>query len=98
MADTSLAMEVTLASPETFTVTSETEIKGHIASDHSFLLRDMRDSGVELYVTCSSDAHDQQSGAVARKGGLLPCTLDIAIYGPFAMLQELGEWSEHNEV
>lgn len=98
MADATPAIQVTLRSPETFVVTSNTGIQGYIASDHLFLLRDILDSGVELYVTCSFDAYDSRKGVATRKGGLLPCTLDIVIYAPFAMLQELREWSEHNEV
>lgn len=99
-ADKSLAIEVTLSSSEAFVVSSARGIQGHIASDHSFLLRDILDSEVELHVTCSFETNDLGKSAAARKGktGLLPCKLDIAIYAPFAMLQELKGWSEHNEV
>jgi len=91
-------IEVMLSSSETFVVSSDPRIQGHIASDHSFLLRDILDSGVELHVTCSFETNDPARSAAARKVGLSPCKLDIAIHAPFAMLQELKEWSEHNEV
>lgn len=94
----SSAIEVTLSSSETFVVISDPQIQGHITSDHSFLLQDILDSGVELHVTCSFETNNSAKSAASRKVGLSPCKLDIAIYAPFAMLQELKEWSEHNEV
>jgi hypothetical protein len=97
-ADMSFPIEVTLSSSETFVISSDPRIQGHIASDHSFLLGDVIESGVELHVTCSFEANDVAKSATARKLGLSPCKLDIAIYAPFAMLQELKEWSEHNTV
>jgi len=94
-ADTSPGLEVTLISSETFVINSDTRVQGHISSDHSFLIQDILDSGVELHATCILDL---DKSAAARKGGLWPCKIDIAIYAPFAMFQELKEWSEHNEV
>ncbi|RYP64438.1 hypothetical protein DL771_008754 [Monosporascus sp. 5C6A] len=96
--DISPAIQVTLSSSETFVVSSDPPVQGHVASDYAFLLRDILESGVELHVTCSFETDDPAKGAATRKVGLAPCKLEIAIYAPFAMLQELKEWSEHNEV
>jgi len=91
-------IQVTLSSSETFVVSSDPPVQGHIASDHSFLLQDILESEVELYVICNFEANDVAKSKMTRMVGFAPCKLDIAIYAPFAMLQELKEWSEHNEV
>ncbi|RYP60974.1 hypothetical protein DL769_007911 [Monosporascus sp. CRB-8-3] len=96
--DMSPAIQATLSSSETFVVSSDPPVRGHVASDHSFLLRDILESGVELHVSCSFETDNPAKSAATRKVGLAPCKLEIAIYAPFAMLQELREWSEYNEV
>ncbi|KAJ6785626.1 hypothetical protein PWT90_00499 [Aphanocladium album] len=89
---TSAVYEATILSPSRFTITGAAEAHGHIAADHSFLLQDMLDSGIKLRVRCSFE-----NGAREHRK-LLSCRLEIVIYAPFSMPQEIKEWSEHNEV
>ena len=94
-------IEVKLISSERFAVISDKGTQeGHIASDHAFLLGDIISSGVELHITCDFEPNDLNKRAVTRRRNAeyLPCKLDIAIYAPFAMIQEFKEWSEENEV
>ena len=95
--DLSKPVRVVLESSELFVLDGETNIKGHIASDYSFMLDNLIKSDLELHTTCSFDA-EKQGKAASRKTGLLACKLDIAVYGPHAMLGEIREWFEGIEV
>lgn len=57
----------------------------------------MLDSGIDMQVRCSFESSARgKHDAEHRK--LVSCRLDIAIYAPFAMLEEIKGWSEHNEL
>lgn len=88
-------VEATILSAESFLI-SRSEIRGHISPEHSFLLSDILDAGIKLRASCNFDNRGRQEGPEKRK--LLQCRLEIAIYAPACMLQEIKEWSEHNEV
>jgi len=61
------------------------------------MLDNLIKSGLELHTTCSFDA-EKRGKPTSRKTGLLTCKLDIAVYGPHAMLGEIREWFEGIEV
>ncbi|KAM3547282.1 hypothetical protein MY1884_009632 [Beauveria asiatica] len=97
-ANLSAMIEVTIDSPETFSVPSFPGLKGHIATGHSFLLRDILISELCLRVSCNFENTSRGKQDAARKRQLLSCQLSIAIYAPFFILKEIKEWSEFNEV
>lgn len=96
-ANTLEMIETTILSPESFSIFGS-KFLGHISPEHSFLLSDILDSGITLRASCNFEGNNRgrQEGPEKRK--LLHCRLEIAIYAPACMLQEIKEWSEHNEV
>jgi hypothetical protein len=78
-------------------IDGEANIKGHIAPEHGFMLQNLLDSGLELLATCNFDT-EKPCKTTSRKTGLPACKLDIAVYGPYTMLGEIGEWFEENDV
>ncbi|OAR04576.1 hypothetical protein LLEC1_02187 [Akanthomyces lecanii] len=92
-------VEASILSPEIFSI-SGSNTQGHISSEHSFLLSDILDSGIELRASCNFNFEGKSRGrqGALEKRSLLHCRLDIAIYAPGSMFQEIKEWSEHNEV
>ena len=90
-------VEATILSPESFSI-SGNEVHGHISPEHSFLLSDILDSGITLRASCHFEGNSCCRQEAPEKRRLLHCRLDIAIYAPNSILQEIKEWSEHNEV
>lgn len=91
-------MEASLVDTKSFTLICDRSTKGHIDSDHTFTLRDILDSEIGLHVACVFQNNTLSTDKKTGKGGLSSCKLEIALYGPFAMMDEVKEWSEENEI
>ncbi|KAJ2988129.1 hypothetical protein NUW58_g4138 [Xylaria curta] len=96
--DLPASFEVQLDSASRFTSKNYSFIRGRVHTEHAQLLQGVTDEKtLDLYVTCTADARP-----VAKKRGrthmLWPCTLDITVYGPFDLFDELGNWFQDYEV
>lgn len=89
---------MTLLSTESFSPDCDPELRGHINTEHSFVLRDILASRIGLRIKCSFESNGREKLTDSGKRKLLPCTLEIALYAPFSMFQEIKEWSEENDV
>lgn len=90
--------EVTILSSATFSIVDAPDTTGHINNKHSFLLRDILESGIGLRVSCSFESGGRGRQGQSEKRKLLPCNISIALYAPFSRLEEIKEWSDNNEV
>jgi hypothetical protein len=89
---------VQLDSSSRFTSKEYHFIRGRIQTEHTQLLEGMMDEQtLDLRIICTVDARP-----VVKKRGrtqmLWPCTLDVTVYGPFELFDELGNWFQDYEV
>ncbi|TRX91711.1 hypothetical protein FHL15_007493 [Xylaria flabelliformis] len=96
--DLPASFKVHLDSSSRFTSKEYDFIRGRIQTQHAQLLEGMIDENtLDLYTICTVDARP-----VTKKRGrthmLWPCTLDITVYGPFELFNELGNWFQDYEV
>ncbi len=57
----------------------------------------LEENSLQLFVTCAVDAEPtvrKSSRAISQ----LPCTLDITVYGPRDLLEEIGDWFQEYDV
>ncbi|WAO86157.1 Helicase ATP-binding domain-containing protein [Fusarium falciforme] len=74
------------------------EISGHIMSDHGQMIQSLlEDETLDLYVSCTIP--DSQSPTQQKtRSSPLQCTLEITVYGPSDLFDEIGEWFEEYQV
>lgn len=74
------------------------EISGHVLSDHGQMIQNLlEDETLDLYVSCTipdSQGPTQQK----TRSTPLQCTLEITVYGPSDIFDEIGEWFEEYQV
>ena len=83
---------VELITSSTFGSPNDGEVQGHIDSDHGQMIQGLLDEKtLQLYTSCSVG---EDSGTRKSSWGtaLLPCTLQITVYGPAELLDEIGPW------
>ena len=76
----------------TFGLLNDEECRGHIDSTHGQMIQGLLDEKtLQLYISCSVG---EASGNPKSSWGtvLLPCTLQITVYGPAELLDEIGPW------
>jgi SWI/SNF-related matrix-associated actin-dependent regulator of chromatin subfamily A3 len=92
------SLEVRLKSPSYFTSETHGLFKGRIASEHHPLIEGLLDENtLRLHVICKLKQHHTPK----KRGKLepiLPCSLDITVYGPLDLFEEIGEWFQGHEV
>ncbi|CAI6339364.1 unnamed protein product [Periconia digitata] len=86
-----------LASSSHFWVSEPSSMVGHIASQHGNMIAGLlSESTLDLYASCTPEvAHMQR-----HQTGLtqIPCILDITVYGPMELFDEIGDWFQDYEV
>ncbi|KAJ4007318.1 hypothetical protein NW752_007702 [Fusarium irregulare] len=91
---------VKLESSTRFIAESRTEIVGRIMSDHGQVLQGLLDeTSLEFHASCaidSSQAFELQKEPRALT--TVPCTLEITIYGPMELFDELGSWLDDYQI
>ncbi|ROW16619.1 hypothetical protein VPNG_01634 [Cytospora leucostoma] len=78
----------------------ELEIKGHIVSDHGQMIQGLLDEPslqlhVEAFSSGDSETNPKNSGRVYIQH---PCTLNITVYGPLNLFDEIGSWFQEYEI
>lgn len=74
------------------------EISGHILSEHGQMIQGLLDEEtLDLYVSCTI-LDSQGSTSQRTRSTPLQCTLEITVYGPAELFEELGEWFEAYQV
>ncbi|KAL7928886.1 SNF2 family N-terminal domain-containing protein [Trichoderma chlorosporum] len=84
--------DVLLNSSASFTAIDNPRMKGMILSDHGQMIQGLLDeSAIKLYTSCS--LHDEPSVRKSSKGlSQLSCVLDITVYGPWELFEQIGIW------
>jgi hypothetical protein len=89
-----------LESSISFTAKDTPEITGHIMSEYGQIMQGLLDeTSVELRVSCVVDSHRAlDSHKVPRDLSTVPCTLEVTLYGPLDLFDELGSWFEDYQI
>ncbi|KAL6352222.1 hypothetical protein LRP88_14427 [Fusarium phalaenopsidis] len=74
------------------------EVSGQVLSEHGQMIQGLlEDETLDLYISCTIP--DSQSSAQHKmRSTPLQCTLDITVYGPPDLFDEIGEWFEEYQV
>ncbi|KAH8803561.1 SNF2 family N-terminal domain-containing protein [Xylogone sp. PMI_703] len=90
--------EVQLDSSDSFSVKDGPPIHGRIQSEYGHMIEGLiKEETLKLHVSCILDGK-----AAVRKSshrtGQLPCVLEITVYGPLELFEEIGDWFQEYEV
>ncbi|KAI9149178.1 putative SWI/SNF-related matrix-associated actin-dependent regulator of chromatin [Paramyrothecium foliicola] len=73
-------------------------VVGHISGSHSHITQGLlQESALKLYASCKVD-EDVHIGGPSHASVLVPCVLDITLYGPFELFEDIGQWCQNEEV
>jgi hypothetical protein len=89
---------VDLNSPSHFSSNKDISVTGQIQNEHCSMIETLlQDGTIIMTVACIPEV--QSKGKTKTRSRLmLPCTLEITIYGPLDLFEEIGEWFQDCEV
>lgn len=91
---------VQIVSSDRFSTTNGTEGSGRITAEHRQMIHGLlEESSLQLFATCTLDAEltVQKPNRVASQL-FRPCTLDITIYGPEDLFEDIGSWLQEQDL
>ncbi|KAM0371936.1 hypothetical protein ACHAPK_004484 [Fusarium culmorum] len=77
-----------------------TNVSGQISPDYSQMIQELLDETyLELHVSCITDGFRSVNAQKPPRGpSTILCSLEISVYGPLEVFEELGTWFEHYQV
>ncbi|KAJ8128622.1 hypothetical protein O1611_g5012 [Lasiodiplodia mahajangana] len=92
------SFQVQLDSSSRFTSKEYHFVRGRIPTENAQLLEDMMaEPSLDLRIICTIEAKPTGKKK-GRTQMMWPCTLDITVYGPFELFDDLGNWFQEYEV
>ncbi|KAI1208369.1 SNF2 family N-terminal domain-containing protein [Annulohypoxylon truncatum] len=89
---------VQLDSSDRFSIKGDEKMDGRIQSIHGQMIQGLLDEQtLDLHVNCVLNTQPARSKSF-RKLNLLQCTLEITIYGPMDLYDEIGSWFQDYEI
>ncbi|QPC80249.1 hypothetical protein HYE68_011001 [Fusarium pseudograminearum] len=75
-------------------------VSGQISPDYSQMIQELLDETyLELHASCIVDSFQTLNAQKQSRGPLtISCSLEISVYGPLNIFEELGTWFEHYQV
>ncbi|KEY72977.1 hypothetical protein S7711_04650 [Stachybotrys chartarum IBT 7711] len=90
---------VEMESAERFFLVDYKYIRGRLHTNHGAMMQGLLDDkSLKLFVTFTSNAMEQDMRNSAQSSAVMPCTLDIVVYGPSYVYEEIGSWFEDYEI
>lgn len=85
---------VQIVSSDRFTTTDGTEGSGRIAEEHGQMIQSLLgENSIQLFAICKLDAEPTVRKPTRVASQLFqPCTLDITIYGPEDLFEDISTW------
>lgn len=91
-------LPVKLESSTSFSAMDEPAVIGRISGSHSQIIQGLlEEQSLELHATCVAD-EDTASGKTSYVSTLITCTLDITVYGPSELFDEIGSWFQDYDI
>ncbi|KAM0231289.1 hypothetical protein ACHAPO_008672 [Fusarium lateritium] len=89
---------VELQSSTRFSGKDLANISGQIPPEYSQMIQDLlNEACLELHVSCILGGF-HAADVKSPRGSTIPCNLNISVYGPEEIFEELGKWFEHYQV
>jgi hypothetical protein len=74
------------------------DFHGRIPTGHGQMIQGLLDEqALDLHISCTIDG-EPTAKKLTRSSVLLPCLLDITVYGPLELFEEIGTWFQEYEV
>lgn len=88
-----------MESAQHFTTVGHEHLQGTLHVDHGQMMQELLDDEtIMLFITCTTSKVDQSSHNSFKSSAVTPCTLDVVIYGPPCLYEEIGDWFEQYEI
>ncbi|KAG8668042.1 hypothetical protein FPOAC1_007403 [Fusarium poae] len=83
-----------------FSSKDRSDVSGQIPPEYSQMIQDLLDETcLELHVSCIIGGFQSADAMKSPHGpSTIPCSLEISVYGPLSIFEELGAWFEHYQV
>ncbi|EAQ87139.1 hypothetical protein CHGG_03758 [Chaetomium globosum CBS 148.51] len=94
LATTTSPFPVQIMSSDRFATTDGTEGSGKIAEEHGQMIQSLlEESNIQLFAMCKLDSEPTVAKPNRVASQLFrPCTLDLTIYGPEDLFEDIGTW------
>ncbi|KAJ3535529.1 hypothetical protein NM208_g536 [Fusarium decemcellulare] len=91
---------VKIESSTHFTSQEYPEISGQILSEHGQMIQGLLDEdSLDLYISCTTnESQSVTSQRPSRSSAPIQCTLEITVYGPLDIFDEIGTWFDEYHV
>ncbi|KAK2593643.1 hypothetical protein QQS21_008647 [Conoideocrella luteorostrata] len=92
--------EVQLDSSNNFSAKDYPGVSGQILSEHGQMIQGLLDEKtLNLYISCTiDDSQTSETKKTTRISMMLPCFLEITVYGPSELFDEIGTWFEQYQI
>ena len=98
LAEISSPFLVQLDSEDRFSSIENPSIQGRVLVEHGQMIQGLlQEKTLTLSTSCSIDTVPT-AGKKTRKVAQLSCILEITVYGPFELFDEIGSWFEEYEI
>lgn len=89
---------VQIDSVDRFSMKDRPEVHGRILPEHGQMIQGLLDEqALDLHVSCTLDS-EPAARKSSRSFVQLSCVLDITVYGPLNLFEEIGTWFQEYEV
>ncbi|KAF4437905.1 alpha-1,6-mannosyltransferase subunit [Fusarium austroafricanum] len=95
-----LLFPVQIDSSTLFSSSEPQKVSGQILSEHGQMIQGLLDEkSLDLYTSCAvNDSPITEAQKASRSLSTIPCILDITVYGPLELFDEIGPWFEDYQV
>ncbi|TGJ84976.1 hypothetical protein E0Z10_g3806 [Xylaria hypoxylon] len=89
---------VKFQSPDQFQSIGDELISGRLHSKHTSMIHGLlQEDTLELFVSCIIDKTPSASKST-RSLKILPCSVEVTVYGPLELLHEIGDWFQEQDI
>jgi hypothetical protein len=95
--DISSTFPVEIKSSDSFIAKDFPNVSGKIMAEHGQMIQELlKETDLKFLVSCNVDV-EPNSQKSSRNIGQVPCTLDITLYGPIDLFEDIDTWFQGYE-
>ncbi|KAK8124376.1 uncharacterized protein PG998_000135 [Apiospora kogelbergensis] len=88
-----------MESAEHFVSEEYDHLQGRLHTDHGQMMQGLLDDkSLRTFVTCTPSKVGQNTRGGMKSSAVMPCTLDVVVYGPSDLSEEIGSWFEDYDI
>ncbi|KAK8090377.1 hypothetical protein PG997_005338, partial [Apiospora hydei] len=90
---------VNIESAGRFVSVDHEQLQGRLHTDHGQMMQGLLDDpALKLFATCIPSKAEQNVRSGFKSSVIMPCTLDVVVYGPSDMSEDIGSWFEDYDI